>query len=158
MNRILTCGLFFNLHRESPDLSGMHNTYYNDITGANYVQEKMYPWKGSPLFMEASNPHPPWSLAWSQLPLYLLPFPHPSTRFPASKTFIYIQMTLTCPLLLSGTRALIGCTSIFMYTILMKDLDLSRIFQLFFIHLPLCMYSYRKYIQVPYLNLLFEYS
>ncbi len=63
MNRIPTCGLFFNLHREAPFLLSTHNTYYNDMRGAYYVQEKYtLTWKGGPLHMMA-NPHPPWSLA-----------------------------------------------------------------------------------------------
>ncbi len=41
-----------------------------------YNKEKIHTWKGGPLLMVV-NPHTSWSLAWSQLPLMSLAFPHP---------------------------------------------------------------------------------
>jgi hypothetical protein len=66
-------------------------------------EEKSLTWTGGPLIMVA-NPHPSWSLARSQLPLAPPPLPHPSSHFPANKTFIFIQTTLTCPLLLGRAQ------------------------------------------------------
>ncbi len=45
-----------------------------------------------------ANPHPCWSLAWSQLPIAHPLSPNPHAHIPANTTFIYIQTTLTFPL------------------------------------------------------------
>jgi hypothetical protein len=71
------------------------------------ARKKIYilTWKGGPFFMVA-NPHPPWSIAWSQLPFCSLALPSSPHPLPANRTFIYIQGTLTQALLLSGTLPL----------------------------------------------------
>jgi hypothetical protein len=94
----------FNLHRESPFFYQTHTIHIITISRVHVIYKRKYTpsWKGGPLFM-VENPYPPWSLALSQLPLCPLPSPHPCTCFPTNRTFIYIQNTLTCPLLLSCT-------------------------------------------------------
>ncbi len=71
-------------------------------------------WKGGLLLMVA-NPHCPWSLAWSQLPLCPLPSPHPGTHFmPIGHlfTFIYTHLLIlaaTFTLLNSSPRTMRPC-------------------------------------------------
>jgi hypothetical protein len=100
MIRTPTHGLFLPW-TESPFLLSTHNIK-NKSGCVLLIRKKSFTWKGIPLFM-VENSHPLRSLAWSQLPLCPLHSSHPRTRFPPKRKFICTQMTLTCPLLLSGT-------------------------------------------------------
>jgi hypothetical protein len=102
MNRILTCGLFFNLHREAPFYQS-HTIHIITKWGVHIMYKKNIPLLGKVVLAhDGKSPSPlvPCLKSTAFLPLAL---PSPLYPLPANRTFIYIQTTLTRLLLLLGT-------------------------------------------------------
>ncbi len=91
MNWIPTCGLFLTCTESLLFSYQALTIYIITISRARIIYKKRnaLTWKGGPLFMVA-NPHPPWSLTWSQIPLCPMPSPNPAPTFPLTgRLFTY---------------------------------------------------------------------